>query len=326
MDKEIIKRLALNQATESERTAFADWLKTASPTEIEQSTLEFEKHSVSAEGPKAPSELRTRIFAEIEKTQPKEIVKLRPSQTIVWMKYAASLAFLLGVGWLLATTYLKKGNVEWVSLSVPFGERREVILSDSSTVLLNAGSTLRYPKIFAAGQREIELEGEAFFEVTRDEKRPFTVKSGAVDVSVLGTSFNIKNFVEEPIEITVATGLVKVKSILNDSILLKPNQQVRFEKSTGLSPVSLVNAAQVAAWKKGTLVFTNRNLGEIAKQLERHYDKKIILSNNKLVACMPLGEHHNESLESVLSSLQFVLNIEYKITKDSVIIDGKGCN
>lgn len=323
MDKEVIKRIALGQSSDEEHQAFINWLKKATPEEIGQSMHAFEEFSRHTDQyHKASPQLTSRVMEAVKSKQSKVITL--PSRRH-WLKYAASVALIAVAGWISVRVFTTQENPNWVSVSVPYGEKREIILSDSSVVWLNAGSTLRYPETFAGNHRTVDLEGEGFFEVKRDENKPFKIRCREIDVTVLGTSFNIKNYEGETTEVAVATGMVQVQGSDDKGVRLTANQLVLYNREMGLSSVSPVDVEQYTSWRDGTLVFTGRNLKQIGMLLEREYGKKIVLKNKDLQHCMPIGVHHNTSLESVLNSLQFVLNIEYRISADSVIIDGGGC-
>jgi ferric-dicitrate binding protein FerR (iron transport regulator) len=216
--------------------------------------------------------------------------------------------------------------VELVTVKNPAGKRSQVVLPDGSTVWLNAESTLTYPRRFQDGKREITLQGEGFFEVVRNEHAPFIIASRNVSVRVLGTSFNVKSYDDENAEVTVRTGKVEVEASDKRRVQLIADQQISFSAQQGFSPVKQVDADDFMAWRDGVLLFDNKNLKQLTSILERWYGKTIILKNEKLNSCQLVGRHENESLDEILLSIQFVLDIEYVTEADTVTIDGPGCD
>lgn len=152
------------------------------------------------------------------------------------------------------------------------GERKEVVLPDSSRLWLNAGSSVDYPAVFRGGERNVGLTGEAFFDVTRDPAHPFVIRTGAVCTRVVGTTFNIKAYPEDSaIAVSVVTGRVKVSSA-HASVDLQPDQQAVYGKSDDrLTVRHYPGAGALAAWKDGKLQFRNMRLQEVARTLERRY-------------------------------------------------------
>ena len=152
------------------------------------------------------------------------------------------------------------------------GERKEVVLPDSSHLWLNAGSSVDYPAVFRGGERNVGLTGEAFFDVMRDPAHPFVIRTGAVRTRVVGTTFNIKAYPEDSaIAVSVVTGRVKVSSA-HVSVDLQPDQQAVYGKSDDrLTVQHYPGAGALAAWKEGKLQFRNMRLQEVARTLERRY-------------------------------------------------------
>ena len=227
-------------------------------------------------------------------------------------------------------------EVAYVEKVSQHGQKSTIPLSDGSQVKLNSGSKLIFPKLFEGNTREVFLEGEAFFEVEKDPGSPFIVRSGDLVTTVLGTSFNIKAYPgEEAIEVTVATGKVKVQKdaakdqdniMANQELELTPNQQAVYSL-TGDDLTKLeVDAEKYLDWSNGTLHFEETRFEEVIVTLSRWYDVDFELMHEGLNDCLIIGEYNNASLYTVLESLKVVLGIEYQFTADRVKIDGKGCD
>lgn len=170
------------------------------------------------------------------------------------------------------------------TLSNPRGSRViNLLLSDDSKVWLNSGSSLRYPTAFIGNEREVEITGEAYFEVTHNTAMPFKVKKGNNEIKVLGTHFNVNAYDDEPdIKVTLLEGVVNVNSV-NASIKLKPGEQAQINSSGEISMNKEVNVNEVIAWKEGFFEFENMQLPDIMRQIARWYDVQVVyeLPNNK---------------------------------------------
>jgi ferric-dicitrate binding protein FerR (iron transport regulator) len=171
--------------------------------------------------------------------------------------------------------YAVQGNSDAVvynTLTVPRGGQFHIVLPDGSRVWLNAASSMRYPTAFNGDRREVELQGQGYFEVAPDARQPFFVKVNNLEVQVLGTSFDIMAYADEKsINTTLVEGLVNVKNGTTEQ-RLKPGQQAIVDPATGSIVVRAADVDQVIAWKTGFFEFDNASLGDILRQLARWYD------------------------------------------------------
>lgn len=158
-----------------------------------------------------------------------------------------------------------------LELHTPNGGTYQITLSDGSQVWLNAGSTLKYPNQFSADTREVELEGEGYFLVTREVNRPFTVHSGDHQIRVLGTAFNINAYPDQnELVTTLVEGSVDVIDPDLASHILKPGQQAIFDGEQ--IKVAQVDVSYYTSWKDGRFIFNREELSVVLKQIERWYD------------------------------------------------------
>lgn len=247
----------------------------------------------------------------------------------IWVKVAASLLILLGLSYLFIqyrqTVHHGTPLAGYTEKINENGKRSQLSLEDGTIVWLNAGSSLRFPERFGSDMREVFLEGEAFFEVARDEERPFIIRTGEVETRVLGTSFNINAYPGHLPIITVASGHVRLADAKDNSIDLRAGEQANYHRGKGFSPIKRVNAKEYTSWTRGTLNLNDKSLAEAARMLERWYGIDISLENKDLENCIIAGEHTNESLESVLEALRFVFHVNYTRSDKGIIISGKGC-
>jgi ferric-dicitrate binding protein FerR (iron transport regulator) len=175
--------------------------------------------------------------------------------------------------------YAAQNNDESVSfntLATPRGGTFRVTLPDGSNVWLNAASSLRYPTSFKGRERLVEVQGEAYFEITQNAQQPFKVKiNQQTTIVVLGTSFNVNAYANEgTIATTLLTGSIRMRQG-NDEVTLQPGQQARTSR-TSLETINHIDTAQVLAWKNGLFDFKNATLQEVMRQLSRWYDIEVV--------------------------------------------------
>lgn len=222
-------------------------------------------------------------------------------------------------------------SIVYRTASNPAGQTSQITLADGSIVWLSAASTLRYPEKFGDGFREVNLIGEAFFEVAENPKKPFTVNSEHIQTRVLGTSFNMRVFEdEEDIQVTVATGKVSVrqKAVVADSlvepvdpiVVLAPDQQFVFNKKTQTGVTQAVRAALYTSWKDGKSIFENHSFEDIAHRLEQWYGVQIHFSDASLKRIRFKVAFDNNSLQHALRMLQVIEDFEFKMEDHHVWI------
>ena len=217
---------------------------------------------------------------------------------------AASFLILLGLGYSFLTTN------DITTIATRKGERKEVLLADGSSVFLNANSSISYENNFT-NNRNITLNGEAFFKVVRDTTSPFTVTSNTIKTQVLGTSFNINAKTNNKTKVSVNTGKVAVSSIQfpNNSVLLTKNQQVEFI-DTKPSDITNNDSNDLMAWTKNIIILNNETLESTAKILENWYNITIDITDEALKQETLSGKFNNEKLETVLKSITLLKNLE----------------
>ncbi|MDI3321377.1 FecR family protein [Pinibacter soli] len=164
-------------------------------------------------------------------------------------------------------------------LSVPKGGKYKLVLSDGTQVWINAASSIKYPAVFKDGERKVMVEGEAFFDVAKDEKKPFIVQVNKATIQVLGTSFNVTNYGDEPTQTTVlVSGKIKVLAA-NKQQELSLGQQATIG-TTGDISVTDANVQAATAWKEDKFVFKEQSIENIMRQLARWYDVKVVYKGN----------------------------------------------
>ncbi len=214
------------------------------------------------------------------------------------------------------------------TLTVPYGKRFEVLLSDGTHVHLNAGTSLKYPIKFIEGKnRQVFLNGEAYFSVTKDKNHPFIVNADEIDVRVLGTQFNISSYPEDNQINTVlvegAVAVYKKEEIYNAKTTtnLKPGFKAIWENKENRITVKEADVEMHTAWIEGKIIFRGVTFENIIKKLERHYNVEII-NNNEPLNIERFGASFDiETIEQVLETLNANYNIDYTIENNQIIIN-----
>lgn len=198
----------------------------------------------------------------------------------------------------------------------------EVMLSDSSRVWLNAGSELKYPDVFGQDRREVYLKGEAYFEVSKNPARPFVVHTGAHNIEVLGTQFNVKAIDRESCVTTLVEGCVRMRNRRNDTVVLRPGQQAESWQG-GDMRVREVDLRYDIAWKKDQFGFREATLFHIMEELSEWYGftfeiRNLRLANQIYTAIMPRFQTADDVLQLLQRTEDFVY-LEDTVGKHIVI-------
>ena len=240
------------------------------------------------------------------------------------IRYAAIIALLLlvggGIGYLY---YHDETDQQMMIVAANEGIIKEISLPDGTKVWLNNSATLKYPCEFSDKERNVYLEGEAYFEVTKNHRQPFIVQSDAMRVRVLGTTFNLKCDKHCRVaEATLIEGEIEVRGNKDEGqIILAPGQRAELNKSNRHLTVKQVDAQMDAVWHNNLIPFQKADIFTITKALERFYAVKIILSPDIQADKTYSGVLKRKSdIESVLKSLQNSIPIDYKIVGNNIFI------
>lgn len=338
MDTELLQKFYRGECSEEEVREVLDWFsskanKEALTEQLKASWNEFEDPQEREFPGYNPALVLESIHDRIQEEENEETGE-RPVIAInrnnyFGLKVASIVALIICASflWLFFQNADNPGQPESrVALlvkEIPYGEKSMVILEDGSEITLNAGSKLIYPEHFPGDKRQVRLEGEAFFEIARDENRPFTVITGEVLTTVLGTSFNI-NAAEEDIEVAVASGKVKI-SHKESSCFLLPGKAVRFKAGDqSLSSVFDFDERRVFSWKEGVLYFSEASYEEVEKKLSKWYGVTIESSGKGNQdwnqEWQYTGSFEGQSLENVLLSIGYVKGFSYSVKGNRVEI------
>jgi transmembrane sensor len=219
----------------------------------------------------------------------------------------------------------EKDKVVYNEIYNPRGQKRLVTMPDGSNIYLNGDSKIRYAQDFNSGKRTVYLEGEAFFDVQHRSKQPFTVYTGKVSTTVLGTSFNINAYQSlKDITITVHTGkvgvLVKNGGKTAPVQFLFPNEQFTVNKSSGLATKKIVDAIDFDSWREYKLFFYDKPLSEIAEVIAREYDLDILIKTEALKGMKLTAKFDKCSAKQIMETIAKLTDSKYKIYENKVII------
>ncbi len=313
--KELFERYQSGNASTEEQRLVEDWF----------AAFDSQQQKDFNEGHHA--ELFTQIDRKIE-----NMIESRPARNRVfvrWLQIAAVL--LIGAGLVFYKTSRRAPNApaSYTLISVPKGVKKQLSLPDGSTVYLNSGSTLRISPGFGATNRLISLTGEGFFIVKHNQKHPFTIQSGRLIITDIGTSFNVMAYTEESqVKVAVESGEVNVKEanagkeapIFPKSIIR--NQQLIYSKDSRRAVLNDTQASEVSAWRKNQLRFDNASFGEIATTLERWYGITVSL-NGKTDNRRYTVSFNNEPVSNVLKVLGKLSGMNFQIINKSIQINLK---
>lgn len=249
-----------------------------------------------------------------ESATPPDSQKRKPVRSIFIEALKIAAVFVLGI---IGTLYLiddKKPEERILSqtIRVPAGQRVELMLSDSTEVWINSGSTFVFPEKFSTTGREVKLDGEAYFKVKKDKDRIFTVRTSQYDVRVLGTEFNVKAYDKSRSFMTsLLNGSVEILSSSgNESLLLKPDEQVTI--SDGVPVTGQITDYNYFKWRDGLICFEKESIASLFAKLELYYDTRIEVRNKSLSGYTYTGKFRvRDGVEHVLKVLQLKHDFKY---------------
>lgn len=212
------------------------------------------------------------------------------------------------------------GETIYNTLIVPPGKRSTLQLPDGSKVWVNAGTVLKFPSAFPSNKRLIQVQGEIYIEVTKDNAKPFFVQTPQFTVNVLGTCFNVSAYSDEAVHsVVLVKGQVAVQTEKKEEFRLTPDQKLSL--SAGTAKISQVDVYEYISWKDGILPFNSKTVSEILKRLSRYYNVKI--------QCAPAVSGRRcsgelilfDDIQQILKTLSLLYNVSYRFESDTLIIE-----
>ena len=249
------------------------------------------------------------------------------------VKHFQRVAAILILPVILVSTFYylstKTLEVQFSEAIVPKGQKSEIVLPDNTHIWLNSGTRLRYPVVFGKGNREVFLDGEAYFEVSKNKHQPFIVNASEVRVKVLGTRFNVKAYADEnEIETVLLEGkinlMVQSVSGKNKVFEMNPGEMINYSTRNNSIAKSGFETDEVVGWKNNRLVFRDDTFSNLAKKVERWYNVEIIydktlFEDQRLTVELLEGE----SIERLFQIIESAINVDYRIDKQKIYINPK---
>lgn len=338
--QELMARYLAGEMTSREKAKFMSWVEESAEHQqffeqmmdvwsvVEQDPIPDFGHNMDSAWNRIDEET-------ITLNEPLKVIYNEPTTTKVvplWRRHfakiaiAASLILAIGVFW---QNYINQSVEIPTTLVYQTGEEEQlnVSLPDGSEVVLNENTKLTY--LPQGSKRAATLVGEAFFEIERDEDRPFEILSGSAKTVVLGTSFNVRAYPNEPtVEVSVASGkvaFVEAKTTAKPVFLEKGSRGV-FNKKADSVQKETVATANANAWKTRQLVFNDEMMKEVIPTLERYFEVELELGNTKINQCSINGDFKQPQLDEVLQIISFTLDVNVEKRDDGrYVLSGNGC-
>ncbi|GAB1452154.1 FecR domain-containing protein [Draconibacterium sp.] len=315
---EIIGKSIAGNASQSDLIKLENWLK---ETPKNEAILKFIKDENNLTSVLKSFERVDKDFGWKKLEERLSTVSLR-KQILKW-KIAAILIFIVGIGGSFIG-YLNSDSNKLESIPNTYttvitenGQTSKIILPDSSIVWLNSGTTLSYNNNFSVSNRNVKLNGEAYFKVTRNEVIPLIVQCDELEVKVLGTEFNVSAFPEnDDICVVLERGSIELSHVKNrfQDFELKPGEIARFDDVNNKLVVGHVDTYQYISWKDGVLIFKDTRMKDVFTKLERWYGLEIDVENPEVNNLIFNATIVDENLEDIFQLIKYTCDIDYKIT------------
>ena len=325
--KRILDKYLSQNVSKETQGLFVEWLAAPVDEELKDQILqdhwEREYYLSPEDVEKSYKAVRRRIDGS-ERTKP-----IRPVKSL-WIGVASAAAVAVLVTFFAffleqeeSITVIEDRYVEMTECYVGNGEKQMITLDDSTSVILNSGSLLIYPKEFQGSRREVYLTGEAIFDVSKDVEHPFIVKTPDFSVKVHGTLFNVSSYPDaENSYATLKEGSVSVLANDKEEYLLSPNQTLCYNRDTHRVTVEQSDVADIFSWKDGCLCFKSASIHSIIGTIERYYGVHVYLTTGKYDSALVTAKFiHGESVEELFSALCLVIpGMKYKVENNSIYI------
>lgn len=301
------------------------------PADLDELNQWYQSLDEQNEKPEKGNQLQEQAWERVlEEITPS--VKSKPTENKSaigqWIWRAAILLIFCGAGFGLFKVLPESSEdirLEAGTYSNDIGKVSVFTLLDGSKVWLSTGSILEYAADFPRN-RQVKLTGEAFFDVARNTDFPFKISTGNIVTEVLGTSFNLRSYKESQVELSVYSGRVKFSDQISatDSAILLKGEKVSWTEGQGISEIERFNVNRLPEWRQGKISFENAGLEEIQATLQRWYNVDIQIGGNGK-NCHYSGEFTQASLEQILETLSYTLNLTYIINDTHVTIHATPC-
>jgi transmembrane sensor len=350
--KDLLIKYLLGETSLEETSFVLNWIHSSDQNKNDFLELQALVDSILASS--NPYKINSeQAYRDLQKKLENKKTETKPLKNQLFSFVRIAAIFILGfviswmVHYLIGQPALSNHSMSYQKIYVPYGSKTRLELPDGSRVILNSGSSLKYPVQFGDKIRDVYLDGEAYFEVKKDKKKPFFVNTAGIHIKVLGTSFNVKAYPEEKtVETTLVTGSIQIFSdkrpeSSNKPVCLVPKQKAiyirntredhqnnRDSKSTDVvedktEPIQVrseVKTELCTAWKDNRLEFDNELFHDVIVKIERWYNVEIELNNFELNNARFSGKFDKENIEQAMKALVVVTPFRYEINKNKIKI------
>ena len=325
MKDDIIEKVLNGIGTEEEARIVTEWFTTKEGEEYlsEHMDNKFGKIKEGYEEIQVDHPIPTeKIFKTIETNIARKRLKR------ILFRCAAVLvpvALILGLFYQLDSRVELFGEVDYEEVYVPKGERIQMMFQDGTRAYLNSDTWLKFPKKFSLSERKVFISGEAYFVVTKNQKRPFIVSMNEMSVKVLGTSFNVHAYPEEnDVTVFLDEGKIALTAPSKEEYILNPQEKLIYDKESGKCTITKVKESKhISVWKNNIISFQDTPFSEVIKTLNRWYDVEFIvedpavLNNYLTITC------ENTNLENILNGLENIAPVKFIHENDRIKVLAK---
>ena len=273
------------------------------------------------------------VFIQIQEYQKEHHMKSRFSVTRILKLYQKIAAFLLipiiGLGILYWVSQSNQSADQYTETIAPRGQKSQIVLADGTKVWLNSDTKIKYPGNFSKNQRDVYLDGEAFFEVSKNERQTFVVHTSGVNVKVLGTKFNVKAYSDEnQIETSLFEGKVNLlMTNPSDETIekeVKPGQSFVYSKTDRQLALNRFPQDEINGWKKNQLIFKDDAFSNLVRKIERWYDVKVLYDEKQFDdRRLTVELYEGERLDRLMEIISLALSVNYEYEKGEVVLTPK---
>ena len=319
-DKHIIDRTLNNTATPEEARQVIRWFSTPGGSRYLSSLMDEDMEKIQP----GSEELYTERSIPTDEMYQFIMKKIHLQQRKRFIFRAAAilipLLLFLGQFWYIDKRIDLFADSGYEEIYVPKGERMQLIFQDGSRATLNAETRIKYPRKFGFSERKVELEGEAFFEVSPNKDCPFIVDMKDINVKVLGTTFDVKAYATDPdIFVTLETGKVVLANNSSSLAHMKPGEKATYNRKSGVCKISRPeNIEHLSAWKKNQIVFNNTPLSEVIATLSRWYNVEFTIADSSVLYYNYTLTSTEQDIKQILKDLEKITPIQF-FEKDGII-------
>lgn len=324
-DKHSIDRTLDNTATPEEARQVIRWFSTPEGSRYFSSLMDEDMEKIQpgceelyAERSIPTDEMYQFIMKKIRLQQRKRII-FRAAAILI------PLLLFLGQFWYIDKRIDLFADSGYEEIYVPKGERMQLIFQDGSKAMLNAETRIKYPRKFGFSERKVELEGEAFFEVSPNKNRPFIVDLKEVNVKVLGTTFDVKAYATDPdIFVSLETGKVALANSGRPLAHLQPGEKATYNRKTGVCKISRPEYIEDnSSWKKNQIVFNNTPLAEVIATLSRWYNVEFAITDSSVLIYNYTLTSTDQKLQQILTDLEKITPVQFTDKEGIINIERK---